>query len=74
MHTRHARPAATAVVLLLGTIAGAGAAEDAVGREGPGTARPAGEFVFERAPFESCHASTVVQTADGGLLCAFFAG
>lgn len=33
-----------------------------------------GEFVFEHAPFESCHASTIVETTNGELLCAFFAG
>jgi predicted neuraminidase len=32
------------------------------------------EFVFESAPFPSCHASTLVQMRDGSLLTAFFAG
>ena len=32
------------------------------------------EFVFERAPFPSCHASTVVELANGELLCAWFGG
>jgi predicted neuraminidase len=31
------------------------------------------EFVFETAPFPSCHASTLVET-DAGLVCAFFGG
>jgi predicted neuraminidase len=31
-------------------------------------------FVFERAPFGQCHASTIVQTREGDLLTAFFAG
>src|SRR5438270_132952 len=31
------------------------------------------EFIFESAPFKSCHASTIVQTANG-LTAAWFAG
>src|SRR5689334_6719815 len=32
------------------------------------------EFVFDKAPFASCHASTLTETSDGTLLCAWFAG
>jgi predicted neuraminidase len=32
------------------------------------------EFIFESAPFPSCHASTIAETGDGTLLSAFFAG
>lgn len=32
------------------------------------------EFIFEQAPFASCHASTICQLADGGLLAAWFGG
>lgn len=33
------------------------------------------DFVFgEDRPFKECHASSIVETADGKLLCAFFAG
>lgn len=31
------------------------------------------EFIFEKAPFASCHASTIAATPDG-LLCAWFGG
>jgi predicted neuraminidase len=45
--------------------------------EAPNDARPgvvAEEFVFETAPFPSCHASTILELPDGELLCAFFGG
>jgi len=32
------------------------------------------EFVFETAPFPSCHASTIVETTDGALAAAWFGG
>ncbi len=32
------------------------------------------EFIFEQAPFEQCHASTIVEVADGDFLAAWFGG
>jgi predicted neuraminidase len=32
------------------------------------------EFIFERAPFASCHASTIAESADGALVAAWFGG
>jgi predicted neuraminidase len=32
------------------------------------------EFVFDTAPFASCHASTIVETTSGNVVSAFFAG
>src|SRR5580704_13903373 len=47
----------------------------------PLSAAPAGdgailksEFIFETAPFPACHASTIVETAPGQLVAAWFGG
>lgn len=32
------------------------------------------EFIFQKPPFASCHASTLAETASGKLLCAYFGG
>ena len=32
------------------------------------------EFIFEKAPFEQCHASTIVELPNGDLLAAWFGG
>lgn len=39
---------------------------------GPGLVRS--EFIFETAPFPSCHASTIVEVPGGGLVAAWFGG
>src|SRR5438477_1013835 len=36
-------------------------------------AQPVSEFIFESAPFKSCHASTIAETPSG-LTAAWFAG
>jgi predicted neuraminidase len=38
------------------------------------TAAPRFEFIFDKAPFPSCHASTVVELQNGDLLAAWFGG
>jgi predicted neuraminidase len=40
----------------------------------PASGAVSGEFIFERAPFPSCHASTLVELAPGELLAAWFGG
>jgi predicted neuraminidase len=38
------------------------------------TAAPRSEFIYESAPFPSCHASTIVETKAGDLYAAWFGG
>jgi predicted neuraminidase len=38
------------------------------------SATPQGTFIFDTAPFASCHASTVVELRNGDLLAAWFGG
>lgn len=39
-----------------------------------GLSQAVDEFIFETAPFPSCHASTVVELANGDLMAAWFGG
>ena len=40
----------------------------------PSAAVLTSEFIYERAPYPSCHASTIVETKDGQLVAAWFGG
>ncbi len=42
--------------------------------ENPKVKPDVSEFVFEKAPFEQCHASTILELPDGKLLSAWFGG
>jgi predicted neuraminidase len=39
-----------------------------------GISGPVHEFVYEKAPFPSAHASTILELPDGTILCAWFGG
>ena len=60
------QPAALAVSVLTLALTSVALAAD------PGVLRS--EFLYDKAPFPSCHASTIVQTKGGELLVAFFGG
>lgn len=51
-------------LLLTGTVGFAAAADAIVTRE----------FIYERAPYPSCHASTIVETSRGEIVAAWFGG
>ena len=56
------------LVLVFAEVSGMGGRADAL----PGVVSE--EFVFESAPFPSCHAATLVELADGTLVSSFFGG
>lgn len=58
-------PLTSLLTLALLTTAGATAAQPAIVSH---------EFIYEKAPYPSCHASTIVETAGGSLLAAWFGG
>ncbi|MBS0210072.1 MAG: exo-alpha-sialidase [Planctomycetes bacterium] len=60
----------TLVWLIVGTVVLGQAA--AVGAENPAVVTS--EFIYETAPFPSCHASTIVETRNGQLVTAWFGG
>ena len=68
-----------AAILMVAVRFGAGAAPGASQQEkrAPGPREPPGmvasEFIYERAPFASCHASTIAETPTG-LVAAWFGG
>ncbi|MCA9099521.1 MAG: exo-alpha-sialidase, partial [Planctomycetales bacterium] len=48
-----------------------------VGTAGAADAQPgvvSSGFIYETAPFPSCHASTIAQSSDGGIVAAWFGG
>ena len=61
----------TILLVLIGLVALAGATQDPATPQSPGIVKS--EFIFERAPFPSAHASTIVET-HGGLVAAWFGG
>ena len=71
-----AAPRAGPAGILLSFLAVA-ASDGAVASAGPPSTQPAAivkaEFIYETAPFPSCHASTIAQTKDG-LAAAWFGG
>ncbi len=44
------------------------------GTAGTGAAVVTREFIYEKAPYPSCHASTIVETTAGGIVAAWFGG
>src|SRR6478752_1442743 len=64
MNSRHLRIGIATLAFLLGATTGSFGAE-------PGIV--SSEFIYEKAPFPQCHASTIAETKDG-LVAAWFGG
>src|SRR5690349_3182980 len=61
------------VVLAIMPHLSASAQEEAEKKRLGGAAIVTSEFIYEKAPFPQCHASTIAETTDG-LVCAWFGG
>ena len=68
----NARPSTVIVLITLAFLCRA-SAQDASPKAPKHPAILSGEFLYEKAEFPSCHASTIVETP-GGLITAFFGG
>ena len=66
-------PTMSILLVLIGLVAFAGTTQDVPPPASPSPAIVKSEFVYERAPFPSAHASTIVETR-GGLVAAWFGG
>ena len=64
---------ATVVVVAVALLCGASAAQQATLKATKHAAIVSSEFLYDKAPFPSCHASTIVETPSG-LIAAFFGG
>ena len=69
-HHSRFRPAMKSIFLLLSSLLLLAPAKAEV----PSTGLLKSEFIYETAPFPSCHASTLAEPSGGGLIAAWFGG